>query len=179
MMTFLGLTPIEPTTHRQAAVTALLLVIALVVLATLGRLLRPFAGRRGSDPTPGVCGHCGYSLRGLPSTVCPECGSDTAVVGVRRPSHNRGSGRWILCALWIVLVLVFNSNFDWEIESYFLRLVWGAKYASRSNMLHELPKDPKLLRQLLIAALIAGGVTIILLASRKPRWRPAADEYRD
>ena len=169
MMTFLGYAPIEITTHRQAAVTALLLVMALFMLATLGRLLRPFAGRRGSDATPGVCGHCGYSLRGLPSTICPECGSDTAVVGVSRPGRNPSPGRWILCALWIALVLVFNGTFEWEIEAYFLRLVWGEKLVSRSMMHYELQKDPKVLRELLIAVLMAGGIAVIVFASRKRR----------
>jgi len=167
MMTFLGLSPIEPPTHRQAAVMALLLVIALVVLATLGRLLRPFAGRRGSDATSGACGHCGYSLRGLPSTTCPECGSDTAVVGVSRPSRSPSAGRWIACALWIALLLVFNSNFTWEIDAYFLRLLRATNTAWPGTPF----RDAELFRQLLIAALMAVGVTAILFTSRKSRWR--------
>lgn len=30
-----------------------------------------------------VCGQCGYDVRGLPSAICPECGADLAVVGLR------------------------------------------------------------------------------------------------
>lgn len=32
-----------------------------------------------------VCGNCSYSIYGLPSTVCPECGADLTQAGVRRP----------------------------------------------------------------------------------------------
>jgi hypothetical protein len=155
------------------------LVVALALFASLGGLLRRFVGRHGSDFVHGVCGHCGYSLRGLPSTICPECGSDTTVVGVRQPARNPAAARWIACALWIVLVLVFNVTFKREIDSYFLRLVWGEKYVYRSVMLYEQPKDPKLFRQLLIAVLMAAGVTVILFVSRRSRRRAPADEYRD
>ena len=35
--------------------------------------------------TPLQCGHCGYDVRGLPTNVCPECGSDLQAAGVRTP----------------------------------------------------------------------------------------------
>ena len=41
---------------------------------------------RGAKPGEDACGHCGYLVRGLPSSICPECGSDITVVGTRRPS---------------------------------------------------------------------------------------------
>jgi hypothetical protein len=43
-------------------------------------------GKRRPADEEGVCGHCGYSVKGLPSSICPECGSDLEVVGVRRGS---------------------------------------------------------------------------------------------
>jgi hypothetical protein len=180
MFAYFAFVPIQTTTHHQAAVTALLLVIALAMLASLAGILRRVIGRRGRDSfhaANGVCAHCGYSLRGLPSTICPECGSDTAVVGVRRPGRNSSTGRWILCGVWIALVFVFNSNFDWEIESYFLRLVWGFEYVHTGAFASDAQvRCAILFRQLLIAALMAGGVTVILFASRKSRWRAPADE---
>jgi len=49
---------------------------------------------RQSDPQPGCCKSCGYSLYGLPSNVCPECGTpfsisegmDAQRVHTKRPS---------------------------------------------------------------------------------------------
>lgn len=162
---------IETTTHGQAALAVLLLVIALGAFASLPAILRRLAGRRGGNFVHGVCGQCGYSLRGLPTTICPECGSDTAVVGTRRPSRNPGAARWIACALWIALLLIFNSNFRWEIDAYFLRLLWAIKYAHTHAWPGARFRNAELLRQLLIAALMAGGVTVILFTSRKSRWR--------
>jgi hypothetical protein len=179
MFAYFAFIPIQTTTHHQAAVTALLLVIALAMLASLAGILRRVIGRRGRDSfhaANGVCAHCGYSLRGLPSTICPECGSDTAVVGVRRPSRNPGAGRWIACALWIAVLLIFNRNFRWEIDAYFLRLVWTIQYAHTHSWPGPRFQYAEFLRQLLIAALMAGGVTVILFASRKSRWRAPADE---
>ena len=158
---------IETTTHGQAALAVLLLVIALGAFASLPAILRRLAGRRGGNFVHGVCGRCGYSLRGLPTTICPECGANTAIVGTRRPSRNPGSGRWFACALWIVLLLIFNSNFRWEIDAYFLRLLWATNTAWPGTPF----RDAELLRQLLIAALMAIGVTAILVTSRKSRWR--------
>ena len=170
---------IETTTHGQAALAALLLVIAFGALVSLPAILRRIAGRRGRDVVHGACGHCGYSLRGLPSTICPECGSDTAVVGVRQPSRNPDAGRWIACALWIALLLIFNRNFRWEIDAYFLRLVWTIQYAHTHSWPGPRFQYAEFLRQLLIAALMVGGVTVILFASRRSSRRAPADEYRD
>ena len=44
-------------------------------------------------PDPGDearCGKCGYDVRGLPGSICPECGSDLDEVGRVAPSY----GRW-------------------------------------------------------------------------------------
>lgn len=51
----------------------LILVVTLMVFLAL--VLR----RRVSAP---VCGKCSYEVRGLPSFVCPECGSDLREVGI-------------------------------------------------------------------------------------------------
>ena len=64
---------------RETDVTKVVLIaIPLVLLAAMAivaayTLLR----RRASLSLTGeVCGRCGYPIRGLPSPVCPECGSD-------------------------------------------------------------------------------------------------------
>lgn len=33
------------------------------------------------------CGRCGYDVRGLPSTICPECGNDLCTIGVHDASR--------------------------------------------------------------------------------------------
>jgi len=56
------------------------------------------------------CGHCGYDVRGLPSPVCPECGSDLRIVGVgrRRPPPLSEAG-WYVLAMLVLAILLFAS----------------------------------------------------------------------
>jgi hypothetical protein len=42
--------------------------------------------RHKSTREEALCGECGYPRRGLPGPICPECGSDVNVVGIRRPT---------------------------------------------------------------------------------------------
>ena len=42
-----------------------------------------------SPPSDLGCGRCGYPIHGLASPICPECGADRNVVGVRRPRGQR------------------------------------------------------------------------------------------
>lgn len=54
----------------------------LVLLAYLGgrrRRLNPREVEQAGGPVG--CGQCGYDVRGLPSSICPECGSDLDDVG--------------------------------------------------------------------------------------------------
>jgi hypothetical protein len=55
--------------------------------------------RKSTDP---ICGKCGYCVRGIPSLICPECGSDLREVGIIPPG---GSGviRLSRVALWTIL----------------------------------------------------------------------------
>src|SRR5947207_11875152 len=79
-------------------------------IARLGRRRRPL------EFIEGVCGRCGYSLRGLPGATCPECGADTARVGTRRARRRFSRGTWLACAMWIALLLGVNSVWRFEIE---------------------------------------------------------------
>jgi hypothetical protein len=38
--------------------------------------------QRAASDAP-VCGKCGYCVRGLPTFICPECGSDLRDVGIK------------------------------------------------------------------------------------------------
>ena len=59
---------------------------------------------QSSTADDSVCGHCGYQVNGLPTNICPECGSDLAVVGVCGPHLwprlLPSTRRNLLLALW-------------------------------------------------------------------------------
>lgn len=60
-------------------------LLVLFALATLGLIALAHRLRRGGAASElPCCGHCGYPLVGLPTTVCPECGTDSTVVGPSR-----------------------------------------------------------------------------------------------
>lgn len=54
------------------------------------------------------CGKCGYNVRGLPSSTCPECGSDLEVVG--RVPVNRQRGKTIPRAILFAVVLAIATG---------------------------------------------------------------------
>jgi hypothetical protein len=61
----------------------LLLVVSIGVTAmNVFVLLSRRQRRRVSRPS---CGKCGYAVRGLPTFICPECGSDLREVGILTP----------------------------------------------------------------------------------------------
>ena len=62
----------------MAMAAALLLLIAWARGGRLGSDRRV----EGDDP---LCAKCGYCVRGLEGTICPECGGDLRVVGVLMP----------------------------------------------------------------------------------------------
>ena len=73
------------------------------------RGVRAFFRRRllvgGRIAEPG-CGRCGYPVRGLAGTVCPECGADRRVVGVMDPNRTpRALGTLGLLASWAAVLL--------------------------------------------------------------------------
>ncbi len=43
------------------------------------------------------CGNCRYDVRGLPGTICPECGSDLLIVGVSDRAKARS--KWAIAGL--------------------------------------------------------------------------------
>jgi hypothetical protein len=63
-------------------------------------------GRRRPDTAAPVCGKCGYDVRGLPGNVCPECGSDLNVVGIRRPGDREPLAAGWRLAAWTVFVFL-------------------------------------------------------------------------
>lgn len=72
-------------------------VVALVVVLIKGT--RPV--------TVPECAKCGYCVKGLPTQICPECGSDLRQVGILEPGMRRPSGtRRLAILLWTVLLPV-------------------------------------------------------------------------
>jgi hypothetical protein len=82
----------------EAGVYALLagaaVALLIVMLAALWLRRRRPAGAAGPS-----CGRCGYGVTGLPSAVCPECGSDLRDVGVVA-SGAADAGGAAACAAW-------------------------------------------------------------------------------
>lgn len=85
----------------------------LIVLSSLGALAftiwitrRPRDGHRR-------CGRCRYIIDGLPGHICPECGSDLAIAGIREPwlstpGSLRAMRAWIALAWFLPAVLLQN-----------------------------------------------------------------------
>ena len=59
------------------------------------------------------CGRCGYRVDGLPTDVCPECGSDLNVVGVATPGQRMHRWRWgaARIGIWTAALLVVAGLF--------------------------------------------------------------------
>ena len=49
-------------------------VIGGVIVGAIGAAIGNHIDRKGGEPGPLECGKCGYSLVGLTSDKCPECG---------------------------------------------------------------------------------------------------------
>jgi hypothetical protein len=69
----------------------------------------PPLNAHGIDPR---CGRCGYIVRGLARSICPECGSDLREVGVRRGDpwvnflrRHRFALRVAACVAWTLCVM--------------------------------------------------------------------------
>jgi hypothetical protein len=81
---------------------------AALVAYALGVLLFLRHQHRAATADEASCGVCGYPRRGLPGPVCPECGSDVNIVGLRRPTWwNRRSPlsrRAMLVTAWTLAI---------------------------------------------------------------------------
>src|SRR5882757_2082183 len=66
------------------------IVLILLFFGGIGAILMFWVRRRGRVPrsVESTCGHCGYAVTGLPTFVCPECGSDLREVGIHKGSKS-------------------------------------------------------------------------------------------
>ena len=59
---------------------------------------------RPAKVTEPACGSCGYSVQGLPSFTCPECGADLREVGIVTSSTRSPVGPALLVVLWTTIL---------------------------------------------------------------------------
>jgi len=93
-------------------VVAAALCVGLTVFLVV--YLRRGASLIGFEPR---CAVCGYRVCGLPTAICPECGSDLDVVGLRRPTrwdHLSPARRWWLLAAGWTTVMVWLALLAWS-----------------------------------------------------------------
>ena len=95
------MTPLSP--QDVKTISAVLGVLCCVTLVGAMIVLR--SRRRHRDLSPS-CGECGYCARGLPTTRCPECGSDLRDVGVSVGSAPTALRRHVRIGAWAVLILL-------------------------------------------------------------------------
>lgn len=62
---------------------------------------------------PTKCSRCGYPTRGLPTSICPECGADTRVVGTKRLWQLRHVLVAIACGVYVVGALALTELLRW------------------------------------------------------------------
>jgi hypothetical protein len=175
MVAFFAARSIPTPTHAHALLAVALLVACLPALIFCASAIARMRPRRGIEWVEGVCGRCGYSLHGLPGTICPECGADTSISETRRPTRSLVPGTWIAGALWIALLLGLNLFFRVEIERYMLRLFWHEGSFSMTMLLRDPTRVARLasLRHASLVTLIVVGMTIIIWLSRRRTARTA------
>ena len=91
--------PMNPSVAPKLVIALAVLTGLVLVAATWWR--RGWGRRRVAEPS---CGRCGYSVRGLASFNCPECGSDLREVGIVTPAMGRGAGPLVWAALWTLFL---------------------------------------------------------------------------
>ena len=76
--------------------------------------------RSGAEP---CCATCGYAVVGLPSSICPECGSDVEKAGVIPPRHRQPLARkkrWIIWTIAYLAIFWFIAMCAFEGPQYYI-----------------------------------------------------------
>jgi len=81
-------------------------LLPLVVAAVIALTVIAIQASRRRKLTGPVCGHCGYSVTGLTTMTCPECGGDLRAVGITTPSTSLG-GNVVAAVMIFTLLLGF------------------------------------------------------------------------
>lgn len=105
-------------------------LVSLVLLCALVAAILTFR-RAGMKTLPPECARCGYAVVGLPSSICPECGSDLNDVGIitdRRRNRNAYliyGGAWT-CGLLLMVIIGGALHPPWMTVQKIKRPVLGA-----------------------------------------------------
>lgn len=91
--------------------------------------------RRPRPATEPQCGKCGYNIRGLPSPICPECGSDLRKVGTHPVSSETQRRYFMLVAFWLILCWIGGSIPLWLLGN----LPALTYHSRRSNVIYSGP----------------------------------------
>jgi|GEM_PF-2193705 len=90
--------------------------VTVFAVCSVGVVWFAIRQRRQVADDAGVCGKCAYPVRGLSTPICPECGADRRVVGIREASvWNRISAnkrRRITAVVWSGWLLAL-TYFAW------------------------------------------------------------------
>lgn len=158
----LGYVQVQTPSHRQALGWLVALAVMFAGTVFLPRVFLLFRG--GRRYIENVCGKCGYPLHGLPTPVCPECGSDTGRVGTRLAVGPSRAARWWAWGAWVVALMTANYFYFWEVDNYLLRLGWGVdSWGGTSNRPPVSLKVVSGIRLGLLAALAAVGFFVLRL----------------
>lgn len=88
--------------------------------------------KRADGPT---CGRCGYDVRGLPSSICPECGSDLKTVGIVEPGMAGRMTVGLRVLYWTLLVAIISPGVVW------LGMRYGPAYRHDEAAYEMVPKS--------------------------------------
>ncbi len=122
-MTQLSNAPICNPTHVQAFTALAGLAIVLFLTLLLPNLVRRL---RGDPPrfVKGICNHCGYCLKGLPTPICPECGTDSSVISYAAAPPSRFIV-WSVALGWVGFILFLDRYWGFKLDEYMLRVLTG------------------------------------------------------
>jgi len=100
--------------NAGVSIIGLLVIVILLALIAAGitLIILGLVGRKPRLSDGGVCGKCGYSVKGLSALNCPECGSDLREVGIERPGGVAGKNVALiggLVLLGLVLMCVITT----------------------------------------------------------------------
>ena len=94
------------------AIFMLLILVAALVALVVGIVLLVKSGKQAAEG--GGCGACGYTVRGVSTFSCPECGADLREVGIQstgKSSKAAGFTLTLIGAAVLGLILVCGGFF--------------------------------------------------------------------
>jgi hypothetical protein len=108
---------------------SLLVLLPLAVGLLAFVLVRRAATRRDQSHGP-TCGKCDYSVRGLTTFICPECGSDLREVGICAFGMRGGPGApWSMSRkiiMWSIIIAAVGTIISLLVHKYCLPTVYSA-----------------------------------------------------